>query len=776
MVDLLVLEVQEWLNDTYGDHSQWNYVSQDGLTGWGTIYGLIRGLQIELGITTLADNFGGGTMSAFTSQIGTISSSTTNANVIHLAQGALWCKGYSGGSTWGVYNASTQTAVQSVTAAMGLTATTNISGKVLKSLMSMDAYTLLSGGTSDNRAVQQWLNGNYNGRSAWTILPCDGLFSRNTQQGMMYAIQYEIGMSDSVANGNFGTGTKSGLQTYAGVSLGSVDSSANWVRLFQGALRFNGYASPFSGTFDSATESATEEFQSYAELSVSGSGDYRTWASLLISTGDETRPGTASDMATQLTPAMCSDLYNNGYRTVGRYLTVTSKRYIAGELASIFAAGLRTFPIMQEANTSASDFSYTKGEDHGLQALVRLRQLGFTDGVTVFFAVDYDATDDGITSYVAPYFEGLNATLNSSHSTYRVGVYGTRNVCSRLINAGLAAEAFIASMSWGWSGNLGYKLPPSWSYDQIQNLTLSGSSLEIDKNIQSVRAAPAGSGDVLPTPVTTVGGELAFQEDYFWYIAQLSVHAERAEPDFISVANEFVLTFLQKPTYWSGAGTIGDFFRVYTPIVEDAITTEPIRGQIAAARESFESSSAQPATGVADRIRHWAATTRSYTNWGVGASGSRGIGDYGGWAGDLAKAWQEYTGVAGSPDIRAWFAGNVGGASAEFGESDLIEDVDGYLCAWMIDQNLDRSIADCVREIEYECALDPSWRYRKFYATRFDNSRTWIESAAAQVFTPVTVDVFSLPTALLIGGTTFPSATQSAQLAQGFADALIART
>jgi hypothetical protein len=57
---------------------------------------------------------------------------------------------------------------------------------------------------------------------------------------------------------------------------------------------------------------------------------------------------------------------------------------------------LKTFPIMQEANTSVADFSHQKGVDHGFQALRRLRQLGFKGGTTVFFAVDFDALDEQV--------------------------------------------------------------------------------------------------------------------------------------------------------------------------------------------------------------------------------------------------------------------------------------------------------------------------------------------------------------------------------------------
>ena len=57
-MDAMVLKVQEWLNDTYGQDSRFNRVTEDGITGWGTIYGLRRALQIEEGITSTSNSFG----------------------------------------------------------------------------------------------------------------------------------------------------------------------------------------------------------------------------------------------------------------------------------------------------------------------------------------------------------------------------------------------------------------------------------------------------------------------------------------------------------------------------------------------------------------------------------------------------------------------------------------------------------------------------------------------------------------------------------------------
>lgn len=797
-MDLKVLETQTWLNSTYGAHAQWVVVPENGLTGWTTIYGLTRALQIELGITTLSTNFGSGTLSAFTTQVGAVSGSTTNSNIVRIAQGGLWCKGYSGGWSSGTYDLTVQASVMSMTTAMGLAGTPSIGPKVMRSLLTMDAYVLLSGGTASVRDVQQWLNGKYSHRRDFAILPCDGLFSRNTQQGLMYAIQYEIGMADGVANGNFGSGTKSGISSQGGVAIGSSDFSKNWVRLFQGALRFNGYASPFSGSFDSSTDMVTREFQTYAELPVHGSGDFRTWASLLVSTGDETRPGIASDMSTQLTPALCSALFANGYRTVGRYLTVTSKRYIPGELQSIFAAGLDTFPIMQESNTAPADFTYEKGVNHAFQAARRLRQLGFKSGVTVFFAVDYDATDDGISSRIIPFFQGVADGLARTRVTYEVGIYGTRNVCARVINAGLAAEAFIASMSWGWSGNLGFPLPPSWSYDQIQNLTLAGTSMEIDKNVQSVRAAPAGQFDVDAAPI--VDGQW---DAFYWMITHAVVLAETSEPDVNARAQAHaVLWYVQskEPDYTSAQ------FGTYLPPPGDIATPEfdfyvsfpgiAAAAESSAAETAFVDKYAVP-DGTPAGTSHMAVTARGYALWGRPTSPSTATAaDLGGWSLDLASLWAEYVTAHASPrptsyaPIYNWFASRLGrrdsnpATQGSFSFDDLVGDIDGYHIGGLMADAPNQPLDAVVRSVRSAIASDPLWRYQAFYADRFGSSYANAKAAAEDALsssnffidgaTLYTIGGFELVLADYFGGLSSltPTATERGAVGAAWADLL----
>ena len=218
MSDPWVLATQNWLNTTYGSNAQFEEVDETGTTGWATMWALTRALQIELGITSLSDTFGPGTEAAVDA-ISPISNSTTHVNIeniIRIIQGGMYCKGYNGGDGEldGDYSATTIAGVQSLRTDIGIGAGNGfMTAKVLKALLTMDAYVLLDGGSAQIRAIQKTLNGRYLSREDFYVLPADGYYSRSVQNALLFAIQYEIGMADGTANGNFGPGTQNGLRT-----------------------------------------------------------------------------------------------------------------------------------------------------------------------------------------------------------------------------------------------------------------------------------------------------------------------------------------------------------------------------------------------------------------------------------------------------------------------------------------------------------------------------------------------------------------------------------
>ncbi|MCH6230562.1 DUF1906 domain-containing protein [Microbacterium sp. CFH 31415] len=498
MSDPWVLATQQWYNVEYNT-SLGPMLSEDGQPGWATMFALTRALQHELGLTALSDNFGSGTLAALTA-FGDVTPSNPGSqpsNIVRIAQGALYCKGYNSdnGALSGVLNSTSQSAIRSLRTDMGLAAGSGvISPKVFKALLAMDATKLVAGGDSVIRQAQQALNGRYLHRRDFYAIPTDGYFLRETHRALLFAVQYEVGLADGVANGNFGPATKSGLQQQANLVVGSTDSTKFFVHLFQMAMRVNGYAVPFDGYFSTAMSTMVSGFQQFAALPQTGTGNLQTWASLLVSTGDPDRPGTGADCVTTLTTEKLATLRNAGYMYFGRYLTNTpdyglDKCIKEGELQRILNSGGRLFPLFQTGGGQIGHFNYKRGEQVGEEAANAAWAYRLPDNAIIYFSVDFDALPYQVTDSVIPYFQGVHQRIGRTGRNYRVGVYGPRDVCTMIVDAGLAVSSFVSDMSTGYAGNLGHPLPANWAFDQIQTTTLGSGSgaIQIDKNVVSGR-------------------------------------------------------------------------------------------------------------------------------------------------------------------------------------------------------------------------------------------------------------------------------------------------
>ncbi|MGZ0712564.1 glycoside hydrolase domain-containing protein (plasmid) [Coraliomargarita sp. W4R53] len=410
---------------------------------------------------------------------------------------------------------------------LGLGASSSdLTPKLFKFLLTMNGAILGSGGDSVIRDGQRAMNARYLSRSDFYVVASDGFFTRDTYTALMFALQYEIGMVDGTANGNFGPGTKSGLQTQANLSVGSTDTTKYFVHWFNFALRVNGYPSTFSGLYTSTTASHVTSFQTFVALGVTGTANLATWASLLVSTGDPDRPGTGADCITTLTDARLSALRGAGYTHFGRYLTNTpddipDKCVKWGEMERIITAGGKVFPLFQTGGGTPSHFTYERGTQVAEEAGNAAWAYRVPTNSIVYFSVDYDAYDWEVTDSIIPYFQGIRDVLNASTDVYRVGVYGPRNVCTRLATAGLAVSSFVSDMSTGYSGNLGQKLPSNWAFDQIQTIWVGSNSglVQIDKNIVSGR--DAGVSGLAPAigvgndPLIPAGQLDAFDQAWF---------------------------------------------------------------------------------------------------------------------------------------------------------------------------------------------------------------------------------------------------------------------
>jgi hypothetical protein len=149
-----------------------------------------------------------------------------------------------------------------------------------------------------------------------------------------------------------------------------------------------------------------------------------------------------------------------GVTSVGRYIGWDSvpgypsegKNITKDEAGLLTSNGISVF-VSFEYEAAAAMKGSAQGQADGTLASEQLAALAAPDGVTVYFAIDFDIPDFAPGSSdpkaklgaAADYF----AAINALHRNYVVGVYGGFYAVSRLLSAGLAEMAWQTS---AWSG------------------------------------------------------------------------------------------------------------------------------------------------------------------------------------------------------------------------------------------------------------------------------------------------------------------------------------
>ena len=525
-----VLEAQQWLNSTYGDDSRYISVNETGYPGSATSEALVSALQIDLGLSNVTGYFGESTVSACDeSPLSLGSTDTATDRRVKILQYGFYCKGYYAYDTDGVFTTNTQNALISIQEDAGLQGTqiSNVAkGLQMKAVLGVDEYKLVSRGDARIREMQQELNRAY--LSYTGLCPCDGIYSRGTNKALIYALQAEENIPAGDSTGYFGSSTKAccpdipytqGQVDYSGNAY-DADNISRFIKLAQYALYCIGhdrYTLPsdskynpgtFNGEFNSATKQALNTFQEDVCLTVRDQIKLDEWMSLLVSTGNPDRHGTAIDCATRLTRETAQELSTKGYTTVGRYLTGDivvnntriAKNLLRPEMKVIFDAGLSLFVIFQDSRQYYREnpdeenivnyFTEERGYADAEKAFSVAKSLGVPMNEIIYFAVDYDFMESQVNARVIPYFKGINDYFNSVTSifTFRVGIYGSRNTCTLVKNQGYSVSSFVSDLSTGYSGNMGFALPDDWAFDQVKEFAPGEVvSIGIDKDIPSGR-------------------------------------------------------------------------------------------------------------------------------------------------------------------------------------------------------------------------------------------------------------------------------------------------
>lgn len=174
------------------------------------------------------------------------------------------------------------------------------------------------------------------------------------------------------------------------------------------------------------------------------------------------------------------------------------------KLGCIVTHGLRYFPIFQEYSTKLEHFTPETGARHAQEAVKAAQRLGIPQTV-IYFAVDYDATDPEVTAAIIPYFKAVHENILGG---YKAGIYASRNICTRVCDAGYAVSSFVSDMSTGFSGNLGFPISDNWNYDQFTEISGYHGKWDLDRVAYSGRVSAAasvlGSGSESPLIGNTI--------------------------------------------------------------------------------------------------------------------------------------------------------------------------------------------------------------------------------------------------------------------------------
>jgi len=470
-----VFQVQHWLNKTFGHINGWVHVKEDGATGPATVTGLVQATQSLLGITPVVAAFGPTTKQKL-EEHGAVGGGGPHAETWRrLIQAGLVCKGFSSVALTGTLDTPTIAAVQVFR--RDLSASYRgplLSPHLFGALLTPDAVQLAPGGSPTIRTVQQYFNRTYGEASGGAYGTTNGLIDSSTYAAAIRAIQ--IASGSTAVDGAWGPGTAKVLRA-ASASVVGVGSTGPWVQLVTALLVLNRRRIVFDDTFtaaDAAVVRTFQEFQGFPTSAQTGTCSFDTWAALAASSGDADRSTTGADMATRLDAPRAAAITNAGISVVGRYLTNNAapgsldKAMTVDEIAALGAAGLSFWPIFEEGGFQASWFTLAQGVTDAHRAHDAAIKLGIPSRTTVYFAVDFDATVQQMETRILPYFRGVAKGLSDRGGRFKAGVYGSRQVCAAVSNAGLAQFSFTAGMPTGWVGNQLQPLPANWAFDQIQ--------------------------------------------------------------------------------------------------------------------------------------------------------------------------------------------------------------------------------------------------------------------------------------------------------------------
>lgn len=181
---------------------------------------------------------------------------------------------------------------------------------------------------------------------------------------------------------------------------------------------------------------------------------------------------------------------NAGFHFAIRYYNIKNsnqlptKRLILAEARALVQAGFQLGAVFQQGGRAPESFTHGQGLEHGQVAHQRAAdEIRQPAGSTIYFAVDFDATQSQIAANITSYFRGVDeglATANGGTRKYEVGVYGSGATCSALLAANLVTFTWL-SQSSGFSGSKEFAKHKRYNLIQFMPQDVCGFNIDPDE-------------------------------------------------------------------------------------------------------------------------------------------------------------------------------------------------------------------------------------------------------------------------------------------------------
>ena len=208
-------------------------------------------------------------------------------------------------------------------------------------------------------------------------------------------------------------------------------------------------------------------------------------------------------------------LFQEGVRTVIRYYnnknstTFPSKCLTLDEYDKLVAAGLNVAVVFQQrggAGGFIDDFGTGKGTRDATRAQALAAGIGQPNGSGIYFGVDHDFAKPAELAQIERYFREVNAVF-AGH--FRVGVYGSGAVCSRMKTAQLASLFWLPG-AMGWTGSTAFLASQQWTlFQKFQEIRSDFGGFDYDGNL--FNPAFADFGQFGPHPPVTASKVAVFE-------------------------------------------------------------------------------------------------------------------------------------------------------------------------------------------------------------------------------------------------------------------------